>query len=850
MIGPLDWGPVIGGYLASLFLAAAYIAIGLYVSSRSENQIVSLIVTVVLCSCLYLLGSDTLTTFFGTREAEVLKLFGTGARFESITRGVIDFRDLYYYLTVVGVFLSLNVFRLEKTRWGANPVTKRHRFHQLFTGLVIANCVAVNFRLAPISALRIDLTEGNIYSISNATRGYLQQLKEPLLIRGYFSAQTHPLLAPLVPRIQDLLREYAVAGGPQVNIEFVDPLEYPELEEEAGRKYGIRPIPFQTTTKYQASVTNSYFDILVQYGDQFETLSFRDLIEVKVLGDTDLAVELRNPEYDITRAIKKTLYSYQGGGDILTDIGRKIEFTGYISPQQNLPEALVDLEKNLRTLLDELKEKGGELFSYKIVDPDGGNGEVAARLQEEYGFRPMAAGLFDQRPFWFYMVLHSDGQRVEIPLPEELGYDGVKRSFTAALKRFASGFTRNIAIVTQPTTPPMPQYGIGPRGKQFNAVKEMLQQEHGVIETDLASGSVPEQADLLLLLSPEKLNESQLFAVDQFLMRGGTVIIATSPYDIETSRELALVEYESGLEEWLSFHGIEIAKKLVMDSRNTAFPVPVQRDIGGFTIQETRMLDYPFFVDIRQDGMSSESGILRGIEQITMNWSSPIELNDELNKQRQVRRILASSAESWLTGATDIQPDFDTFPQYGFSKGDSVGSQLLGVAVQGEFMSFFHDRPSPLLQQEGESREDPAEASSIEPDEGEGSRPAITGVIDRSSDSAQIICFSSNTFLADSILNLGAGVRRTGYLEPVQMIANAVDRSLEDSALLDIRGRSHFSRPLYPLEREDRIVFEYVNYFLAVFGLFIVWLARFFLYRKKAVEEYVLLQQLRGGNDS
>ncbi|MEE4242511.1 MAG: ABC transporter permease, partial [Desulfopila sp.] len=171
MIGPLDWGPVIGGYLASLFLAAAYIAIGLYVSSRSENQIVSLIVTVVLCSCLYLLGSDTLTTFFGTREAETLKLFGTGARFESITRGVIDFRDLYYYLTVVGVFLSLNVFRLEKTRWGANPVTKRHRFHQLFTGLVIANCVAANFWLAPISALRIDLTEGNIYSISNATRG-------------------------------------------------------------------------------------------------------------------------------------------------------------------------------------------------------------------------------------------------------------------------------------------------------------------------------------------------------------------------------------------------------------------------------------------------------------------------------------------------------------------------------------------------------------------------------------------------------------------------------------------------------------------------------------------------------
>ena len=60
----------------------------------------------------------------------------------------------------------------------------------------------------PTTALRVDMTAGQIYSISQATRGYLQQLREPLLIRGYFSAKTHPLLAPLVPQMQDLLREY------------------------------------------------------------------------------------------------------------------------------------------------------------------------------------------------------------------------------------------------------------------------------------------------------------------------------------------------------------------------------------------------------------------------------------------------------------------------------------------------------------------------------------------------------------------------------------------------------------------------------------------------------------------
>ena len=128
---------------------------------------------------------------------------------------------------------------------------------------------------------RADLTQGRVYSISAATRNYLGQIEEPLLIRGYFSAQTHPLLAPLVPQLRDLLREYQVAGGGKVRVEIVDPLENPEMEREAGERYGIRPVAFETASKYQAGVVNSYFDIVVQYGDHFEHLGFRDLIEVQ-----------------------------------------------------------------------------------------------------------------------------------------------------------------------------------------------------------------------------------------------------------------------------------------------------------------------------------------------------------------------------------------------------------------------------------------------------------------------------------------------------------------------------------------------------------------------------------------
>ena len=90
IMGSLDWGPVIGGYIASLFLAAAYVSIGLYMSGRTDNPIVALILTVACAGAFYLIGSNMLTTLFSHKIAGILELIGSGSRFDSITRGVLD----------------------------------------------------------------------------------------------------------------------------------------------------------------------------------------------------------------------------------------------------------------------------------------------------------------------------------------------------------------------------------------------------------------------------------------------------------------------------------------------------------------------------------------------------------------------------------------------------------------------------------------------------------------------------------------------------------------------------------------------------------------------------------------
>lgn len=832
ILGPLDGGPVFGGYLAALMLAAAYIAIGLFVSARTDNAIVSLIGTTLICGVFYLIGADAMTHLLGHRAGELLQLLGTGSRFESITRGVIDLRDLYYYLSLVGVFLILNVYTLEQLRWAPDRKdTNHHRYWGWLALLGAANFLAGNLWLGQIGWMRADLTEGQVYSISPATSRYLAGLQEPLLLRGYFTAQTHPLLSPLVPQIRDLLKEYEIASNGKVRVEFVDPQESPEVEREANEKYGIRPVAFQSSGKYQESVISSYFDILIRYGDQTQKLGFRDLIELKAHGERELDVRLRNPEYDITRAIKKVLHAYQAGGDLFSELRKPVVFRGFISADNRLLEPLPKLRKDLTGVLDELKEKSAGKFTVEIRDPEDGGGELAKEIAEKYGFRPLALSLLDETTFYFYMMLDSGDQTVAVPLPEGLDAAGLKRTIEASLKRLSPGFLRTIAIYAPPSNSQMARFGMDSGGgPDFDTLRQKLSEDAALRDTDLKSGQVPNEADLLLVLSPQELDEKQVFAIDQFMMQGGTVIIAAAPYQIDQGRQAISAQAKgTGLEQWFGEMGVTLNKSMVLDPQNTPFPIPVRRELGGFVVQELRSVPYPYFPDIRESGMNRTNGITSGLGQLTMSWGSPVEVNRERNKNRTIIELLHSSDQSWTSTSENIQPSFSNYGPLGFPAGKSHEANLLGVVIEGHFDSYFKEKPSPLVKasvdkSKSTDAEHETEVADSEKPDADKEKTVVTGKIDHSPSSARLIIFGSANFLSDTALELASQATGTHYLKPVQLIQNAIDWSLEDQSLLALRGRGQYSRMLLPMERGSQMFWEYFNYVLALGGLALVYI--------------------------
>jgi len=832
LLGNVDLGPVIGGYLAAILLAAAYTAMGLFVSSRTDNQIVALIATVLLCGLFYLAGSAVLTGFLGDRFGEVLRAVGSGSRFESIERGVVDLRDLLYYVSLTALFLTLNVVSLDSKRWSTGERTLAHRRGvMLTTVLVVLNLVLLNVWVFPLRArgLRLDLTAQREYSLSQTTRELLANLQEPLLIRGYFSEKTHPLLAPLVPRIRDTLQEYEVASGGRLQLEIVDPAKDPDKETEANQTYGIRPTPFQVAGRYETSIINSYFDILIRYGDQNVVLNFSDLIEVERRRDS-VDVHLRNPEYDLTSSIKKVVYGFQSVDAVLATLEEPAQLTVYLTPN-NLPDWLLDVPNTIDKVAQAIASEANGKFAYAVVDPDAPGSPVTRQeLYDLYGLQPFPTSLFSSESYYLHMVLQV-GDEAQIVYPSgELSEADVRTAIESALKRAAPGFLQVVGLWTPPAEPTEDMFGqTQPPLSSWRELEESLRQEYEVRALDLSPGQVPADVDVLVVVAPQGMTDKERFAIDQYLMRGGSVVLAAGNYGIMADQfggGLVLKPLDGGVREILASYGIQVEESLVMDPQNEPFPVPVTRNVGGLQIQEIQAIDYPFFVDIRPDGMASDSPIVSNLPAVTLNWTSPITINEQLNAEREVTRLLHSSPASWTQADTNIQPDFDLYPNLGFPVGGEQQAYMLAVSVQGSFESAFKGQPSPLA---GAPTEEGVEEGEEAETEAGAVQEPIAGTIEVSPETARIVVIGSAEFVDDIVFDVSTQLTPDRYLNSLKLVQNAVAWSTEDLDLLGIRSRGTYARVLAPLTEQQQTMWEGANYVAALVALVaigIVWNTR------------------------
>ncbi len=285
----------------------------------------------------------------------------------------------------------------------------------------------------------------------------------------------------------------------------------------------------------------------------------------------------------------------------------------------------------------------------------------------------------------------------------------------------------------------------------------------------------------------------------------------------------------------LEAYGIKVDKSLVMDPQNEPFPMPVQRNVGGATVQEYQLVNFPFFVDVRSDGMEKSNPIVSRLSAITLNWASPVTVDPAKNQGRQASVLLKSTPKSWLRNSTDLTPDTQKYGELAYPVEGEQASHPLAVAVRGKFDSFFKGKPSPLLQASAE----PAQAGQPTPTPA----PQTGGIIESSPDTARLVVVGSNDFLTDVIFQVSSSVAPQRYVNSLQFLQNAVDWSVEDLDLLSIRSRGTSARVLNPLAEGQQRMVEFVNYGLALAALIII--AVFWNFRRRNEKPMVLAGEKR-----
>jgi ABC-2 type transport system permease protein len=116
--GNIDFGGTMGSFIGLLFLAGAFVSIGIFASSLTNNQIVAFVLATFLCFFVYLAFDylSRLPIFFGKTD-DIIQSLGIDYHYNSISRGSLDTRDIIYFLSVIAFFFAATLLSLGKRKW-------------------------------------------------------------------------------------------------------------------------------------------------------------------------------------------------------------------------------------------------------------------------------------------------------------------------------------------------------------------------------------------------------------------------------------------------------------------------------------------------------------------------------------------------------------------------------------------------------------------------------------------------------------------------------------------------------------------------------------------------------------
>ena len=278
-----DPGIMAAQYVGAALLAGQLVAVGLWASSFTRNQITAFIVAAVVSFTLFLIGLPVVQIGLPPLVSGALARLSVVSHFENVARGVIDLRDVLYFASTAALFLVLAIGAIARDRLShGRPEYRRLR---IGAGVFALLVVMLNLLGAYVRG-RVDLTRDNLYTLAEGTRQIVGGLDDLVQVKLFASSELPPEIQLQLRDVRDLLADMRRASNGNLVVTDVNPDQDEDAAGEAS-SYGVYPVEFNVLRDDEFQVRRGYYGLAVLYADEqevFPVIERTDDLEFRIVS--------------------------------------------------------------------------------------------------------------------------------------------------------------------------------------------------------------------------------------------------------------------------------------------------------------------------------------------------------------------------------------------------------------------------------------------------------------------------------------------------------------------------------------------------------------------------------------
>ena len=712
------------------------------------------------------------------------------------------------------------------------------KFSTLFFYLVVIvllNVVGLTF------FYRIDLTGNKIYSLSELSKKVVSTLSEPLTINVFFSKNLPAPHNNTERYLHDLLEEYAINSNNNFNFRFYDVSLERDLRQtvaienqKIANNYGIYPVQIQAVEKDEVKFIKAYMGLVMIHGDIIEripTITSIDGLEYKLTTTIQKLNNKISALLSLPEKIRIKLF-------LSSSLIKVADYMGLDALQ------LSEFSNKFEDVIKDINKKNYGKLEYVFIDPS--KEKILESQMEQYQLMhlkwpALSEGAIEAGSASIGLVMEYDGNILEIPILKVLRIPMLGTQYRLVdINQMEDIINTNIESLVDINedigyladhgtlgTSGISAVGLQQGVETLNSFNTLASQTYTLKQINMKKDEIPDSLNSLMIVRPtEPFSDYELYQIDQALMRGTNLIffldsfykapVAGNPM-MGMNQGSTHIPVKTGLEKLLDNYGIKIQQSIVMDKN--CFK---QQQQGS----EVPVYYAPI---IKETNINPDIDFMQNIKGLIAIKMSPLDLDFDLVSDLGLKatNLFSSSEESWeMKKITSFNPFFITPP----TPQTEMKSMNLAYLIEGEFPSFFKDKPMP----EKPNQEDEKPKSGIGPNQlGEtidkAPKPRLEsekieerGAFLEKGKPAKIFLMASSEMLRDNIIDA------EGKNTNAMLIMNILDYMNDREETIAMRSKEQRFNPLYEISSPVKFFTKTFNIaglpiIVVIFGIF-VWI--------------------------